>query len=91
VNLYTAALEHGRFDPDETQRLRVARADALAEAGRGPHAAEGYLGAMRHVAGEARTRSNTVLLSPRRTSCWPPPALQSELLGADKPVVEVHG
>jgi hypothetical protein len=54
ARLYTRALEHGRFDAGELQRLRVAQADALAEAGRGPESAEAYLSAMRYACGDAR-------------------------------------
>ncbi|MFI5308973.1 MAG: hypothetical protein ACHQ53_16565, partial [Polyangiales bacterium] len=53
ARLYSQALELGRFAEAEAQRLRVARADALSEAGRGPLAAEAYLDAMKHVTGEA--------------------------------------
>lgn len=53
VRLYTQALAAGRFEPAEMQRLRVAGADALAEAGRGPLAAEAYLEAMQSATGEA--------------------------------------
>ncbi|MFI5309279.1 MAG: hypothetical protein ACHQ53_18125, partial [Polyangiales bacterium] len=53
ARLYGQALELGRFAEEEAQRLRVARADALSEAGRGPLAAEAYLDAMQHVTGEA--------------------------------------
>jgi hypothetical protein len=53
ARLYAQALDDGRFEPVETQRLRIARADALAEAGRGVLAAEAYLEAMQSATGEA--------------------------------------
>ena len=54
ARLFARALECGRFDPSELQRLRIARADALAEAGRGPDSAEAYLAAVEHASGEAK-------------------------------------
>lgn len=54
ARLYTQALAHGRFEPADTQRLRIARGDALAEAGRGQLAAEAYLDAMPQATGEAQ-------------------------------------
>jgi hypothetical protein len=53
ARLYTQALAHGRFEPAEKQRLQVAHADALAEAGRGPLAAEAYLAALHSATGPA--------------------------------------
>ena len=52
VQLLTRALELGSFDRATTQRLRVARADALALSGRSREAAEACVAAMRD-AGEA--------------------------------------
>ncbi len=45
AELYTWALEHGRFEPVPTQRLRVQRADALAQAGQAELAAGAYVAA----------------------------------------------
>jgi hypothetical protein len=53
ARLYAQALADGRFEPVEMQRLRIARADAMAEAGRGVLAAEAFLEAMQHATGEA--------------------------------------
>lgn len=53
ARLYAEALAGGRFLAEEAQRLRVARAGALAHAGRGALAAEAYLEASRHTSADA--------------------------------------
>jgi hypothetical protein len=52
ARLYEFALRHGRFDFAEARRLRVARAGAFAQAGRGVAAALAYLAAREGAAGE---------------------------------------
>ena len=47
ARLYTQALEHGRFEPAEARRLRVALGHALTYAGRGAQAASHYFEAAR--------------------------------------------
>jgi hypothetical protein len=46
AELYRVALRLGQRDPAETQRLRIALGEALANAGRGPEAAEALLAAL---------------------------------------------
>jgi hypothetical protein len=55
VQLLTRALELGSFDGEMTQRLRVARADALALTGRSREAAEACVEAMRDAKEEEAT------------------------------------
>ncbi|HMI91705.1 MAG TPA: hypothetical protein VK509_10105, partial [Polyangiales bacterium] len=54
VSFYDRALSLGSFDPAELQRLRLARAEALSYAGRGPEAAEAYLRARDAAEPQAR-------------------------------------
>ena len=55
VQLLTRALELGTFDGEMTQRLRVARADALSLTGRSREAAEACVAAMRDAKDEEAT------------------------------------
>jgi hypothetical protein len=55
VQLITRALELGTFDTQRTQRMRVARADALALSGRSREAAEACVGAMKDASKDEAT------------------------------------